>query len=105
MYSEVSSIVSGRSIGTIAQTRQAAATAGRCDCLGTTLCLSETEGTGVFLRIVDVQAVGRSHTAALRRGRASGPTQTEPLQTPQDPAAGRTTTAQDSILRGEKGPN
>jgi hypothetical protein len=37
-------------------------------------------------------------------GRASGPTQTEPLQTPQDPAAGRTATAQDSILRGEKGP-
>ena len=30
--------------------------------------------------------------------------QTEPLQTPQDPAAGRTATAQDSILRGEKGP-
>src|SRR5258708_30892488 len=104
VYSEVSSIRSGRSTGRIAQTRQAATTAGRCDCLGTTLCLPEAEGTGLFLRIVDLQAVGRSHTPALRRSRASGAAQTEPLQTPQDPAAGRTATAQDSILRGQKGP-
>src|ERR1039457_5793855 len=102
MYSEVSSIRSGRSIGRIAQTRQAAPSAGRCDCLGTTLCLPEAEGTGLFLRIVDLQVVSRSHTPALRRSRASGAAQTEPLQTPQDPAAGRTATAQDSILRGEK---
>src|SRR5215471_9424876 len=95
---------SGRSPGRIAPTRQAAATAGRCDCLGSTLCLPEAEGTGIFIRIVDVQVAGGSRTPALRRGRASVAAQTEPLQTPQDPAAGRTATAQDSILRGDKGP-
>src|SRR5579863_8746856 len=103
MYSEVSSVRSGRSTGRIAQAGQAAATAGRCDCLGTTLCLPETEGTGLFLRIVDLQVVGRSRTPALRRSRASVAAHTEPLQTPQDLEAGRTATAQDSILRGEKG--
>src|ERR1700683_445775 len=79
---------SGRSTWRVAPPRQAAATTGRCDCLGTTLCLPEAKGTGLFLRIVDVQVAGRSPTPALRRSRASGAAQTEPLQTPQDPAAG-----------------
>src|SRR5580698_5546275 len=75
-------------LGELPRTRQAAATTGRCDCLGTTLCLPEAKETGLFLRIVDVQVAGRSPTPALRRSRASGAAQTEPLQTPQDPAAG-----------------
>ena len=36
---------------------------------------------------------------ALRRRRASGAADAEPLQTPQDSAPGRTSTAQDSLLR------
>ena len=94
LQSEVSSIRFGRSIGRIAQTRQAAPTAGRCDCLGATLCLPEAEGPGLLLRIVDVPVVGRSRAPTLRRSRASGAAQTEPVQTPQDPAAGRIATAQ-----------
>src|ERR1022692_1639427 len=69
-------------LGELPPDRQAAATAGRRDCLGAELCLPEAQGTRLFLRTVDLQAADRPSPPALRRRGASGPAKAEPLQTP-----------------------
>src|SRR5450755_2932409 len=100
---EVPGVRSGSGPGRIAETGQAAAVAGRRDCLGAELCVPEAQGFGIFLRTVDLQIIDGSCAPALRLRRTPGAAPVKPLQTPQDTATGRTSPSQNPLLRGKSG--